>query len=107
MNTRKVPRRHGSRDRLTIMMQILEHLAYRCSKPSRMSTELNLAYDRLMELLKYLEGLNLVRRSNNGYCITHRGLMLVEEYRRFIGMFESSLMPINRHSEGQAINLIN
>ena len=73
-----------NRDRVTIIMQILEYLAGRCSRPSQVSVELNLTYDRLMQLLRSLEDLGLIKSSVHGYCITQSGLALLEGYRRFM-----------------------
>ena len=70
-------------------MQILEYLVSGCSKPSKVSSELNLTYDRLMQLLKNLEDLGLVKYSTHGYCITQSGLILLESYRRFMSTLKA------------------
>ncbi|ABW01551.1 winged helix-turn-helix domain-containing protein [Caldivirga maquilingensis] len=90
VNRRIVRRRtRRNRDRVTIIMQILEYLAGRCSKPSKVSVELNLTYDRLMQLLKSLENLGLIKSSTHGYCITQSGLTLLEGYRRFMNTLKA------------------
>mgnify|MGYP001773339127 CR=1 FL=1 len=90
INRRIVRRRsRKNRDRITIIMQVLEYLTGGCSKPSRVSSALNLTYDRLMHLLKNLEVLGLVKNSVHGYCITQSGLMLLEGYRRFMSALKA------------------
>jgi Predicted transcriptional regulator len=44
------------RSRVEIIMQILEYLSENCSKPTKMATALNLAYDRLDQMLQQLKG---------------------------------------------------
>ncbi|WP_291765298.1 winged helix-turn-helix domain-containing protein [Caldivirga sp. UBA161] len=90
INRRIIRRRNRrNRDKVTIIMQILEYLACGCSKPSKASLALNITYDRLIHLLKSLEDAGLVKNSINGYCITQSGLMLLEGYRRFMNTLKA------------------
>ncbi|ABW01554.1 winged helix-turn-helix domain-containing protein [Caldivirga maquilingensis] len=71
------------RSRVEIIMEILEYLSEGCSKPTKMSMALNLAYDRLDQMLQQLRGNGLVTYDGDSFCITHKGLELLREYQRF------------------------
>lgn len=71
------------RSRIEIIMQILEYLSMGCSKPTKMATALNLAYDRLDQILQRLKSSGLVAYDGDEFCITNKGLELIKEYERF------------------------
>ena len=75
--------RRGRRDRIEVVMQILEHLSTGCSRPTRISLGLGISYNRLTQVLRSLEELGLVRKDDCGYYVTRNGLMLLDAYRRF------------------------
>ncbi len=77
------------RSRVVIIMQILEYLSNGCSRPTKIATALNLAYDRLDNMLNQLKDAGLVEFNNDEYCITRRGLRLLDEYRRFRDLAKS------------------
>ncbi|MFP3239458.1 MAG: winged helix-turn-helix domain-containing protein [Caldivirga sp.] len=71
------------RSRVEIIMQILEYLSENCSKPTKMATALNLAYDRLDQMLQQLRSSGLVVYDGDSFCISSKGLELLREYQRF------------------------
>lgn len=71
------------RSRIEIIMQILEYLSEGCSKPTKMSIVLNLAYDRLNQILQQLRNSGLITYDGDSFCISSRGIELLREYQRF------------------------
>lgn len=71
------------------MADVLSALESKCTNPTRLATEANLAYDRLAKLLDEMERRGLVRRDLGEVCITREGLKFLEEYRRWRSFLEA------------------
>ncbi|MEL9991410.1 MAG: winged helix-turn-helix domain-containing protein [Thermoproteus sp.] len=77
------------RSKIEIIADVLAALETKCSNPTRLAAEANLAYDRLARLLDELEARRLVRRDVGEVCITKEGVRFLEEYRRWRGFLEA------------------
>ncbi|MEZ0248381.1 MAG: winged helix-turn-helix domain-containing protein [Thermoproteus sp.] len=76
------------RSKIEIIADVLTALETRCSNPTRLAAEANMAYDRLAKLLEELEARGLVKRDGE-VCITKEGAKFLEEYRRWRGFLEA------------------
>jgi len=75
--------RKRRRSRLEIVIDILETVKAECKPPTRIATEANLAYDRMIKILKALVARGLVRENAGTYCISAEGLKLLESYSQW------------------------
>jgi predicted transcriptional regulator len=61
------------RSRIEIIADILKYLDNNgCSRPTRMSTALNLSYDKLMDYVKELAAKGMIETNIEGICIWNR-----------------------------------
>ncbi|KUO93106.1 MAG: winged helix-turn-helix domain-containing protein [Thermocladium sp.] len=78
------------RSRIEIIADILKYLDNNgCSRPTRMSTALNLSYDKLMDYVKELAAKGMIETNIEGICITSRGLQFLREYIRWSSFAKS------------------
>lgn len=71
------------RTRLEIIADILEILSTGCRPPTRLATEANLAYDRMMKIVEALIERDLVKEDAGVFCITQNGHKFLEAYRQW------------------------
>jgi len=74
------------RNKLLIVMDILETLSRESIAPTRLAINVNMPYDRLINLLRELESKGLVKIVEGDHSrtvvLTDKGLKLLEELRR-------------------------
>ncbi|ADM27432.1 conserved hypothetical protein [Ignisphaera aggregans DSM 17230] len=74
------------RNKLLIVMDILETLSRESIAPTRLAIHVNMPYDRLINILRELESKGLIKIVDGSHSrsvvLTDKGLKLLEELRR-------------------------
>ncbi len=68
------------------MADILQTLSAGCKPPTRVATEANLAYDRMVKIVETLMERGVVKEDGGLLCITPEGLKLLNAYRQWRGV---------------------
>jgi predicted transcriptional regulator len=71
------------RSRLEVVADILQTLSAGCKSPTRVSTETNLAYDRMVKIVETLMERGVVKEDGGLLCITPEGLKFLNAYRQW------------------------
>jgi predicted transcriptional regulator len=82
-----MPRRR--RSRLEIVADILQIFASGCKPPTRVATEANLAYDRMVKIVETLMERGVVKEDGGLLCITPKGLKFLNAYRQWRGFLDA------------------
>jgi predicted transcriptional regulator len=70
------------RSRLEIVAGILQTLSAGYKPPTRVATEANLDYDRMIKIVETLMERGVVKEDGGLLCITPEGLKLLNAYRQ-------------------------
>jgi predicted transcriptional regulator len=77
------------RSRLEKVADILQTLSAGCKPPTRVATEANLAYNRMVKIVETLMERGVVKEDGGLLCITPEGLKLLNAYRQWRGFLDA------------------